>query len=493
MKSRLLLAMSFLSLFGLRAKADVTLPSIFSDHMVLQRNAEVTIFGQAKPYETVTVTTSWNDEAPSVLVGRDSRFAIKIHTPGAGGPHTLTVAGFNKIVINDILIGEIWLASGQSNMEFSTDWIHNFAGDIRAGKMPRSFDPDKAEAEAEAQIARADHPEIRFFATAQVQSECPQLDAKGRWVVCTPETMRHFSLLAYFFGEKLNAALKVPVGLINSSWGGTPADVWTPREAMMADPVLADFAAKRDPNTWGPHDPGVLFNTMIAPIVPYRIAGVIWNQGEENVGQSRGDEVYARLFAAMVASWREKWGYDFPVLYVQIPPYRYDADNANAFRAAVLRDEQRRALTLIPQSFMVVASDVAEPENIHPIDKLTPGTRLADWALREVYHVAAPVPCGPLYAGMTVEGSSIRICFTHAEGGLRSLDGKPLTSFEIAGKDMVFHPAQAVIEGETVLVSSSEVPEPKAVRFAFRDDAMPNLAGGTGLPASTFRTDDGPL
>ncbi len=492
MNTRFLLAMTLLSIPA-SAPADVTLPSIFSDHMVLQRNAEVTIFGQAKPYETVTVTTSWNDEAPSVLVGRDSRFALKIHTPEAGGPHTLTVQGYNKIVISDILMGEVWLASGQSNMEFSTDWIHNFARDIRAGKMPKSFDPDRAEAQIEEVIAKADHPEIRFFATAQVQSECPQLDARGQWVVCTPETMRHFSLIAYFFGEKLNAALKVPVGLIHSSWGGTPADVWTPKEAMMADPVLAEFAAKRDQNTWGPNAPGVLYNTMIAPVIPYRIAGLIWNQGEENVGQSRGDEVYARLFAAMVKSWREKWGRDFPVLYVQIPPYRYDAGNPKAFRAAVLRDAQRRALAEIPESYMVVASDVAEPENIHPIDKLTVGTRLADWALREVYHADVPVPCGPLYAGMSVEGSSIRVSFQYAEGTLKSADGKPLTGFEIAGADRVFHPATAKIEGGTVLVSAPEVKKPLAVRFAWRDDAMPNLAGGTNLPASTFRTDDWPL
>ncbi|HNX03900.1 MAG TPA: sialate O-acetylesterase, partial [Opitutales bacterium] len=283
------------------------------------------------------------------------------------------------------------------------------------------------------------------------------------------------------------------VGLINSSWGGTPADVWTPAPAMLADPVLAQFAETRDRGTWGPNAPGVLYNAMIHGLAPFRIAGLIWNQGEENVGLSRGDEIYDRLFATMVKSWRGEWGYDFPVIFVQIPPYRYDSADPNAFRCAQLRDSQRRALAEIPGSRMIVISDVAEIDNIHPIDKLTVGNRLADWALRDVYRVDAPIPCGPLYSGIRIEGASIRASFEFAEGGLKSADGKSLAGFEIAGKDRVFHPATATIDGDTVVVSSPEVKEPVAVRFAWSDIALPNLASGTGLPASTFRSDDWPL
>ena len=473
-------------------QANVYLPSIFSDHMVLEQNAEVVIWGLAKNSESVTVTTSWDGAKQTLTVPREGRWSFKLKTPAAGGPYTITVQGYNTITINDILIGEVWLCSGQSNMEFTTDWVHNFSKDIKAGKLPRTFDTDKAEAFVDAEIKAADHPQIRFFAVAQVEGEYPQNDVPGRWVVCTPDTMKGFSLVGYFFGRELNAKLNVPVGLINSSWGGTPADVWIPETAMLADPALAQFAILRDKETWGPNAPGVLYNSMIHPIAPYGIAGMIWNQGEENVGQNRGDEVYDRLFSTMVASWRKTWGYDFPVFYVQIPPYRYDATNAAAFRGAQLRDMQRRSLAQIPFSGMVVISDIAEPDNIHPVDKLTPAKRLAAQALTHVYHVSTDAASSPLYKGMVVEKGAIRISFDNDEG-LKSADGKPLTDFEVAGADKKFYPATATIDGKTVIVSSPQVKEPVAVRFAWTNIAMPNLAGGSGLPASTFRTDSWPL
>ena len=472
---------------------NVNLPSIFGDHMVLQQDSEITIWGQALPYETVTITNSWNDEKPSVLVKRESRFALKLHTPKAGGPYTITVQGWNKIVITDVMIGEVWLCGGQSNMEFTTDWVHNFARDIRDGKMPKTFDPDKAEAFVDAEVQAANHPEIRFFQVEHVQGEYPQNDVRGKWMVCTPDTMKGFSLTGYFFGRELNQKLNVPVGLISSNWGGTPADVWTPKEAFDLDPILTDFAGWRDKGTWGPNAPAVLYNSMIYPLAPFKIAGLIWNQGEENVGQNRGDELYNRIFSTMIRSWRTRWQDEFPVFYVQIPPYRYDSKNPAAFRGAQLRDMQRKCLSEIPNSEMIVISDVAEPDNIHPVDKLTPAKRLAVWALNKVYGVTNEIPCGPLYKSMTIENGAIRIAFGYAQGDLKSADGKPLSDFEIAGADKVFHPATAKIDGGTVLVSSPDVKQPVAVRFAWTDTAMPNLAGGTGLPASTFRTDDWPL
>jgi sialate O-acetylesterase len=470
------------------AAGDIFLPSIFSDHMVLQRNAEVTIWGQAKPYETVTIANTWNGEKPSILVTREGWWSLKLHTPDAGGPYTITVQGYNTIVIHDVLIGEIWLASGQSNMEFTSQWVHNFAKDIRAGKMKKTFDPDKAEADVDAEIKAADHPQIRFFNVAQIQGKYPQNDVRGHWEVCTPETMKNFSLVAYYFGRRLNAELEMPVGLINDTWGGTPCDVWTPADAMLADPALAAFAKTRDKETWGPNAPGLLFNGMVNPIIPYRIAGMIWNQGEENVGENRGDYLYARLFSTMVKSWREKWGYDFPVFYVQIPPYRYDEKDPTAFRAAILRDQQRRALALIPNSGMVVMSDLAEVDNIHPVNKLPVGERLAMWALNRVYHVTDEIPCGPLYKSMKVEGDAIRVSFEN-DLTLKSLDGKPLNSFEVAGADGVYHPAEAEIDGDDIVVKSPDVKKPVNVRFAWTNIAVPNLASCGDLPASPFTSE----
>jgi sialate O-acetylesterase len=358
------------------------------------------------------------------------------------------VKGWNSITINDILMGEVWLCSGQSNMAFSAQWVYNFANDVKEGRSKATFDVDKELAFIERELAAADHPALRFFTVGSVTADPP--------------------------------------------WGGTPADVWTPAPLMQGDRVLGEFLKIRDKETWGPHAPGVLYNAMIHPLIPFRIAGVIWNQGEENVGANRGDELYARLFATMVRGWRSAWGYDFPILYVQIPPYRYDAGNPAAFRAAQLRDQQRRALDLIPDSEMIVTSDVGNIEDIHPMDKLSVGERLATWALNRVYNVSDEIPCGPLYEGMSVEGGAIRVSFIFADG-LQALDGKPLSDFQIAGEDRVFHPATAIIDGETVLVSSPEVKQPLAVRFAWTDIATPNLCGGSGLPASSFRSDDWPL
>jgi len=476
-----------------QAECDVVMPAIFGDHMVLQQNAQVTFWGHAKPYETVSVSVSWSAERPEVLVGRDGRWQLTVQTPEAGGPHTVTVRGWNELVFEDVLVGEVWLCSGQSNMEFSSEWIHNFARDMRAGRTPATFDLDAEEAAVDAVVAEADNPTMRLFTVAAVGASSPQQDLHGEWVVCTPETMKKFSLTGYFFGLSLQERLGVPVGLVNSSWGGTPCDVWTPPEAFQEAPVLRDFAAVRDKGTWGPYEPGYLYNAMIHPLAPFRFAGVIWNQGEENVGQSRGDELYAHMFSTMVEGWRKAFGQEMPFLYVQIPAYRYDAANPSAFRSAQLRDQQRLALSLIPRSAMIVSSDVGCVDDIHPVHKQPVGERLATWALNIVYHQTTAIPCGPLYKAMIPEGNAIRIAFDYTNGGLKSLDHSELRDFEIAGEDRVFHPAKATIDGDYVIVRSLEVLSPVAVRFAWRDVAMPNLGGGTGLMASTFRTDDWPL
>jgi len=489
---RFLTAIALLTASAISADANVILPGIFGDHMVLQRNAEVTIWGFAKPFEEVSLHPQWSDEVPSMLTRADGRWELQVHTPDSGGPYTLIVKGWNEIKIEDVLIGEVWLGSGQSNMELTGTGEQFWAKGLRESGKPGTFDPDRVDAVLKAASdSAADYPQLRFFNVGQVQGSAEQNDLYGHWEVCTPESMMNTSLVGFYFSRELSDKLDgVPVGLIHSSWGGTPAETWIPASEVSGDRILAAAAAVRPEVTWGPTKPGLLYNSMISPLVPFRIAGVIWYQGEGNVGFSNGSLVYDRSLSTLARSWRSEWGYDFPFLYVQIAPYRYNSDNPAAYGGTIIRDAQRKALGLIPNSGMAVIDDVGNIEDIHPKYKEQVGHRLVLWALDKAYSVSDELPSGPLYKGMEVEGKAIRISFDYASGGLKSADGKDLSDFQIAGKDKVFHPATAVIDGETLLVSSPEVSKPVAVRFAWCDIATPNFVGSSGLPASCFRTDD---
>jgi len=441
----------------------VSLPAIFSDHMVLQQNAEVIIWGWANPSEEVTVTGSW--EAPPVKTKATNlaQWQIKIKTPAAGGPHTLTVKGYNTIQIKDVLMGEVWLCSGQSNMEWST----------QAG-----IDNGQPE------IAKANYPAIRFFTVPRRSADGAQLDVEAKWVICTPETMPHFSAVGYFFGQKIHENLKMPVGLINSSWGGTPAEIWVNAEAITQNKDLADAAAKLKDEPYGPSKPGKAFNAMIAPLIPYRLAGALWYQGESNTSNPQN---YEQLLPALIQNWRTRWGYDFPFYFVQIAPYNY-GENTNG---VLLRDAQRKSLT-VPNTGMVVISDVGNIKDIHPRNKIPVGQRLANWALNKTYGKKEIIFSGPLYKSMQVEGNKIRVYFDYTEPGLVA-QGKELTHFEIAGPDQNFVPATAKISGNTVVVQAKSVKNPVAVRFGWSNTAEPNLFNKAGLPASSFRTDDWPV
>jgi len=492
---RFLTAIALLTASAIGAGANVILPGIFGDHMVLQRNAEVTVWGFAKPFEEVTLHPQWSDEAPSMLTGADGRWELKIHTPDAGGPYTLTVKGWNEIVIQDVLIGEVWLASGQSNMELTGSGEMNWARTLRKSGEKGTFDPDKVETVLKAASdSAAAYPLLRFFNVGPVQGDAEQNDLYGHWEVCTPESMMDTSLVGFYFSRELSDKLGgIPVGLIHSSWGGTPAEAWIPAANVANDRILAAAAKVRPAVPWGPTVPGRLYNSMISPLVPCRIAGVIWYQGEGNVGFSNGSLVYERSLATLARSWRDEWGYDFPFIYVQIAPFRYDGGDPAGYKGTIIRDAQRKALALIPDCGMAVISDVGNIEDIHPKYKEQVGHRLVLWALDKAYGVKDEIPSGPLYKSMAVEGGAIRVSFDYACKGLKSADGKPLTDFQIAGADGVFHPATATIDGATLLVSSPEVPAPVALRFGWCDIALPNFVGGTGLPASCFRTDDWPL
>ncbi|CAN5741209.1 sialate O-acetylesterase [soil metagenome] len=458
------LLLLILAALAFPAHANVQLPAIFGNHMVLQQNADVTIWGWAKAGEEVTVTPSWDHESLKVKASNLARWEVKVKTPGAGGPHSLKFQGYNTLVIDDILMGEVWLCSGQSNMEW----------------------PARAKIDhAEKVIAEANFPSIRFFTVAHRTADAPQLDLGGQWVVCTPETMIDFSAVGYFFGKEIHQNLNVPVGLINSSWGGTPAELWVNPKVITEDKGLSAAAAQQQEVPYGPEQPGKAYHAMIAPLIPFRIAGALWYQGESN---TVSPDNYAQLLPALIRNWRSEWGSEFPFYYVQIAPYKnYGGDSG-----VRLRDAQRQVMNTVPNTGMVVVSDIGNVDDIHPRNKIDVGKRLAAWALNKTYGKKEIPISGPLYREMKVEGNKIRVFFDHAEQGLVA-KGKTLTHFEIAGSDGDFVPATAKIEGNTVVVQARGVKNPVAVRFAWGNAAEPNLFNKAGLPASSFRSDSGPV
>ena len=639
----ILFAVSILALQT--ANAEVKLPSIIGSNMVLQQKTSAPLWGWAQPGEKVTVKGDWMWLAASTKADKDGKWMVKISTPKASGPHTIEIKAANTITLENVMIGEVWICSGQSNMEWP----------LRAADNP------------ETEIKNASYPNIRLFTVENTIAREPQKDCKGSWSQCSPETAANFSAVGYFFGRHLNKELNIPIGLISADWGGTPAEAWTSRETMEK---LPDFKDRLDavvnfdpenekaqyekkladwnkslggieegtkagwhkkeledsdwqkmelPKAWGEteladydgtvwfrskvnlppswsrkdqtltlgpiddidtvwvngvligtttrwdtpreytvpasalrtgpnivavrvidtrgeggftgkkeqmkirpvgapeksaantagqwmykkgspakdipappqpaggfnaHSPTSLYNGMIAPVVPLAIKGAIWYQGESNAYRAYQ---YRTLFAAMIKDWRKKWKRgDFPFYYVQIAPYKYgDATPSEELREAQL-------LTLNTKNTgMAVTWDIGNIDDIHPRNKQDVGKRLALWALAKDYGHKDIVYSGPLYKSMKVEGNKIRLLFDHVGGGLIAKDG-PLTHFTIAGDDKKFTPAQAVIDGDTIVVSSEEVKKPAAVRFAWSNTAEPNLFNKEGLPASSFRTDDWP-
>ena len=450
------------------AAADVRLPKVFGDSMVLQQQAQVAVWGWADANEEVTVTLG--ETKATAKAGADGKWLTKIQTPTAGGPHTLTVKGKNEIALKDVLVGEVWIASGQSNMEWPVKASINAADEAKTANFPQI------------RMIKVDHA-----ATDQPQDDIPTLG----WKVCTPENVPDFSAAGYFFARHLHNELKVPVGIINTSWGGTICETWTSAEALAAEPELKPLVDRpvnldpsKPPAQQNPNQRSVLYNGMLKPLVPFGIRGAIWYQGESNVGRA---VQYRKLFPTMIADWRKQFGQgDFPFLFVQLAPYNYGPPH---LALAELWDAQVKSLS-VPSTGMCVTWDIGDVNDIHPKNKQDVGKRLALWALANTYGKSDVVYSGPLYESMAVEGNKIRIKFKHAAGGLASKEDKPLTHFQIAGEDQKFVDAKATIDGETVVVESDQVAAPKAVRFAWHGLAEPNLFNKTGLPASPFRTDD---
>ena len=462
----------FVLIASLTAEAKVTLPAIFSDNMVLQQNTQVNVWGKAAPGEKVTVKASWLDKAVTAKAAANGKWTVKLKTPKATTNQSVTVSGENEITINNVLIGEVWLCTGQSNMEF-----------------PVSRHPDVKwntgmlnEAE---ELKDADYPEIRLFHVKhQLAHEGELDDCEGEWLVCNPKNLYDFSAVGFVFGRKLYKELKMPVGLIQSTWGGTHAESWTKLDVMKKNPlyadVLKDFAlegVKQQKNYC--KVPATLWNGMIHPILGYTIKGNIWYQGESN--SIRADK-YQQVFTNMINSWRKEWKQpDMPFYFVQIAPH-YG-------QPATIREAQLRTWQSgLKNVGMAVITDAGDSLDIHPRNKTVTGERLAAWALAKQYGKDVTYS-GPLFKTMKVEGNKAVLSFDYADDGLMTPDNEPVKGFIVAGEDRRFYPATALIRGDKLEVSAPQVSVPVAVRYAYCNFFRVNLYNKAGFPATPFRTD----
>ena len=485
--------------------AHVRLPKVFGSGMVLQRDRPIPVWGWADPGEEVRVDLGAGmDISATTRADDDGRWRLDLPATPAGGPHTMTVSSHETVVFDDILIGEVWLCSGQSNMQWS------FRSGVNNG---------------DEELAAAEYPRIRLMTVPMRPAGSPMDDVDASWSACTPETVKSFSAVGYFFGRQLHRQLGVPVGLINSSWGGTRIEPWVPPSGFAQVPALGDVIetiaeanaknetatreslpaieswlaavkkAEVDGNPLPPapqlpghalnsnRQPTGLYNGMIHALVPFALRGAIWYQGESNVGEGMR---YYELMKALIRGWRGLWAQgDFPFYFVQLAPWsRYKDGGLEGIWEA-----QQAALS-IPNTGMAITTDLVDNiDDIHPRNKLDVGKRLARWALAKTYGQTGGAYSGPLYHHQEIKGSTIRLHFEHVGDGLAARDGQPLDSFQISGEDRQFVDAKAVVDGKTIVVSSPEVPRPLSARFGWHRTDMPNLVNSEGLPAAPFRTD----
>jgi sialate O-acetylesterase len=491
-------ALLVLSLFANLAHSAVRLPAIFGDRMVLQQEMSIPVWGWADSAEEVTLNLG--GQTRTCRAAADGAWRVTFDRLAPGATVTLTVQGKNTLTIEDVLVGEVWLCSGQSNMVWPVSQSNDF----------------------ENEQSSANYPQIRVFTVARNPQPDPQLDCQGKWEICTPDTVGKFSAVAYFFGRDLHMRLNRPVGLVVSAVGGTPIEAWTSLEAQQTLPeyptIAEDWteakAAARyaeqiagwdkraaaamaaglkpplkpvDPR-WDPDHPANLFNGMIVPLVSFSIRGAIWYQGESNAVKSFAN-LYGLQLATMIGDWHTRWGYEFPFGIVQLPEFfRKQTKPVEPSGRSLVREGMLKTLRL-PQTGMAVTLGLGDAEANHPKNKQDVGKRLAMWALADVYRVLGVASCGPLPAGHVVSENEITVSFKHTNDGLTSKDG-PLKGFAIANDDRRWVAADAKIEGDTVVVFSPSVKKPIAVRYGWANNPDCNLFNGAGLPASPFRTDD---
>lgn len=520
-KSTVLLSqLIFALLFVYSSAADITLPSVIGENMVLQRDMKVPVWGWADPGEDITVTIE--EQRLTTKAGSDGEWMVKLGSMEAGGPFEITFEGKNIIKLSNVMVGDVWICSGQSNMEMM---VHHCNDVVK-------------------EVAKAFYPKIRLFSIKNDLSPEPLKDCEASWEVCRPSTVGDFSATGYYFGREIMRELDVPVGLIHSSWGGTPVEVWLSGEAQKYSPEFRSLCDHWNPALKGksfevlnyyrkmgewiedlyyalhaknfeppyteifdlynapqiippessialgpfPSMPSWVNNAMIAPVVPYAIKGAIWYQGESNAERAYQ---YRELFPALIKDWRRIWGQgDFPFLFVQLANYLETDLQPLECAWAELREAQLMTLT-IPNTAMAVTIDIGEADDIHPWNKQDVGKRLALGALKVAYKKGM-VHSGPLYDSMTVKNGEIYLRFTEIGSGLFVKNGNSLKGFAIAGEDKIFVWADAKIVGDEILVWSNDVPDPVAVRYAWANNPVCNLYNNEGLPASPFRTDDWP-
>ena len=509
---KIFLLLVFTLTLGFNLRAELKLPAIFGDHMVLQQNQSDPVWGWDAPGTKITV--SFAGQNYSTVAGADGKWSVKLApVPANATPQTLTVTGSTQRELQDVLIGEVWLCSGQSNMEMGVGMVQDGAKEIAA----------------------ANFPNIRLMMVPNLWRPQPEADMAGTWKICTPENIAAggwsgFSAAGYFFGRELHRKLNVPVGLIDADWGGTRIESWTPPEGFAAVPALSSLnlaVQLGDPRSpahkqkleqfldetekWltsartaltdsalvptmpaypqellPPHDlqnSTALYNGMIHPVQPFGIRGAIWYQGEANNGEGM---LYTEKMKALVGGWRQLWGEgDFPFYFVQIAPFNY---GNNPEQLSELWEGQTAAAKEIPNAGMAVINDIGNLQDIHPKNKQEVGRRLALLALAQTYGQKDVVSSGPTFQSLSIEGGTLRVRFDHADGGLASRDGQSLNWFEIIdADDGGFVKAEARIDGASVVLSSPTVRHPAAMRFAWHQLAEPNLMNGAGLPAGAFR------
>lgn len=503
------------------SRAEVKTHPIFSPNMVLQRDQPITVWGTADPQEEVTVllqiqsASSGEIKSTNAFADAKGNWSVSLPAQPASKPGDKVSLKINKTTLDNVLIGDVWLCSGQSNMEW------------RISQLPKDDQAKKV-------AAAATHPTIRLFdvpnrPSAEPMADFPVSGNSGKWLECKPETAINFSAVGYFFGRKLNQELGVPIGLISSDWGGTPAEAWTNREFLNASPSLKHYTerfdaalknfnpekakaandkaiatwkeavaqAKKDgkPAPRGPRlqqnpgstpNPTTLYNGMIAPITKFPITGAIWYQGESNAGRAYE---YRTLMPTMIQNWRKQWGKEFPFFMVQLAPFRGGASGVDY---AELRDAQFHTTKELPKVGIAIITDVGDETDIHPQQKQPVGERLAQAALHTAYGKDVE-PIGPTFKELVIEGNKAVVRFNHLGGGL-TVKGSEVEGFQLAGVDGKYHPAQAEIKGDTVVVTCDAVTKPVSVRYGWVNFAKPtlNLSGKNGLPAAPFRTDDQP-
>lgn len=444
------------------ASGAIRLPNIIGSNMVLQQKSETAIWGWSNPSEKIYVTTSWNNQKDSVVADGNAKWKINLKTPEAGGPHTITLKGENTIVLENIMIGEVWVCSGQSNMEWSS-----------FQKLQQIID----------EMPHSRNNNIRLFHVNKTTSPYPQDYVEGSWKVSGPEALKGFSAIAYFFAKELQQKLNVPVAVINTSWGGTPAETWTPAERVNNNEALAKSAAMQKTVPWWPIAPGYAYNAMIYPLLNISIAGALWYQGEGNTVMPF---TYGQLFSEMIQGWRAAWKKDFPFYYVQIAPFNYGNHNVGN----LIREQQAKVLSL-PKTGMVVVTDLVDNvKDIHPKNKKDVALRLANYALAENYGRNIPGYKSPMFNRMHIAGNKANLYFDNAANGFKLNAGKSPTEFYIAGADKNFVPAVVKIEKDRLIATSPDVKTPVAVRFSFSNGGMSNIFSKEGLPIAPFRTDD---